>query len=174
MQPAPPDSPQHAFNSRFSPNTFHHVRQKIHDFFELIARPFGRESVLLLLRMWLGVMMVYHGSDKAFRSFELFSSHITTFGIPFAQFVSLFVVTSQFAGGVMIFFGFLTRPALVCVLVTVFSAVMESMFYLTYDPFSRKAELALTYSVLAFSLFIAGPGLYSVDGQLAKTHDEHE
>jgi putative oxidoreductase len=159
---------------RFRSSTFHQFRQHVHDFFEMTARPYGRESVLLLLRMWLGVMMVYHGSDKAFRSFELFTSHITTFGIPLARFVTFFVVASQFAGGAMIFFGFLTRPALVCVLVTVFSAVMESMFYLTYDPFSRKAELALTYSVLAFALFIAGPGLYSVDGQLAKPHDEHD
>jgi putative oxidoreductase len=144
----------------------------LRDWFEAISRPFGRESVLLLLRMWLGVMMIYHGSDKAFRSFESFSVHLGTFGIPMASSVSLFVIISQFVGGALVFIGFLTRPALVCVLITVFSAVIESIFYLTYDPFSRKAELSLTYSVLALALFIAGPGLYSIDGQLAKTHDE--
>ncbi len=113
-------------------------------------------------------MMVYHGSDKLFRSFEPFTAHIHTFGVPLSKFVGGFVIFSQFVGGAMIFFGFLTRPALICILLTVFSAVLEALFFLTYDPFSRKAELALLYSVLTFALFITGPGLYSVDSFLSR------
>ena len=144
---------------------------RFREFFASLARPFGRESTLLLLRMWLGVMMVYHGSDKLFRSFETFTTHINTFGIPLSNFIGVFVIASQVVGGVLIFFGFLTRPALACVLITVFAAVMESMFFINYNPFTRKGELALTYTVVTFALFITGPGIYSVDAQLGKAKE---
>lgn len=136
--------------------------------FQQLARPFGRESVILLLRLWLGVIMVYHGSDKLFRSFDPFLAHLNTFGVTGSKFVSWFFTLSQFVGGICIFFGVFTRPALICVILTVFSAVVEAMFYVNYDPFSRKGELAFTYTVLAFALLVSGPGIYSIDAQLGK------
>jgi putative oxidoreductase len=146
-------------------------RMSYRTFFDAVSRPYGRDSVLLLLRIWLGLMMVYHGSDKAFRSYELFALHISTFGIPLAKFISAFVIGTQFVGGFCVFFGLTTRVALVPVMIVVFSAVIESMFYLSYDPFSRKGELSLTYTVIALAIFIAGPGRYSIDEQLGKRRD---
>lgn len=126
--------------------------------------------------MWLGLMMIYHGSDKLFRSLEPFTQHLTTFGIPLSSFVSSFFTISQFLGGALLFLGFLTRPALVCIAITVFSAVIEALFFVHYDPFSRKGELAFTYTILAFALLISGPGMYSIDYVLARARqtDEHD
>jgi putative oxidoreductase len=139
------------------------LRQLIHSFFSQISRPFGRESVILLLRMWLGLIMIYHGSDKLFRSLDPFTTHLTTFGVPLSKFVSSFFTFSQFVGGGLLFLGLFTRPALVCVVLTVFSAVVEALFFVNYDPFSRKGELAFTYTVLSFALLVSGPGVYSLD-----------
>ncbi len=154
------------------------MRETIHSFFSQISRPFGRESVILLLRMWLGLIMIYHGSDKLFRSFDPFTTHLTTFGIPLSKFVSGFFTFSQFAGGTLLFLGLFTRPALVCVVLTVFSAVVEALFFVNYDPFSRKGELAFTYTILSFALLVSGPGLYSLDQYLSRSkqteeHNEH-
>lgn len=123
--------------------------------------------------------MIYHGSDKLFRTFDPFTNHLTTFGIPLSKFVSGFFTFSQFIGGALLFIGLLTRPALVCVVLTVFSAVVEALFYVSYDPFSRKGELAFTYTVLSFALLVSGPGRYSLDYWLSHRgehlhDDEHE
>lgn len=152
------------------------MNETLRSFFKQITRPFGRESVILLLRMWLGLIMVYHGSDKLFRSLEPFTQHLTTFGIPLSKFVSSFFTVSQLVGGTLLFFGFLTRPALVCVVLTVFSALVEALFFVNYDPFSRKGELAFTYTVLGFALLVSGPGMYSLDHLLSryKQTDEHD
>lgn len=150
------------------------MKEKLRIVFSQLSHPFGRESVILLLRMWLGLIMIYHGSDKLFRSFDPFTNHLTTFGIPLSKFVSGFFTFSQFIGGGLLFLGLLTRPALVCVVLTVFSAVVEAMFYVNYDPFSRKGELAFTYSVLSFALLISGPGRYSLDMWIAhRSGNEH-
>jgi putative oxidoreductase len=142
------------------------VRSLFHQVFYQLSRPFGRESIILMMRMWLGLIMLYHGSDKLFRTFDPFTAHLSTFGIPLSAFVSRFFTLAQFVGGALVFMGLLTRPALVCVIITVFSALIESMFYVNYDPFSRKGELAFTYTVLGFALLISGPGLYSLDTYL--------
>lgn len=144
------------------------MNRRISQFFTHISKPIGHDSIILLLRVWLGIMMVYHGSDKLFRSFETLTSHITTFGIPLSGFISGFVVFSQFLGGALIFLGLLARPALVCVFITVLLSVIEALFFLHYDPFARKAELALVYLVLSFALLMIGPGRYSLDDQLSK------
>ncbi len=155
------------------------MRDTLHSLFVQIARPFGRESVILLLRMWLGLIMIYHGSDKLFRSLDPFTVHLTTFGIPLSKFVSGFFTFSQFIGGGLLFVGLFTRPALVCIVLTVFSAVVEAIFFVNYDPFSRKGELAFTYTVLSFALLVSGPGLYSLDEffshhfKQTDDHDEH-
>lgn len=117
--------------------------------------------------------MIYHGSDKLFRTFDPFTNHLTTFGIPLSKFVSGFFTFSQFIGGALLFLGFFTRPALVCVVLTVFSAVVEALFYVNYDPFSRKGELAFTYSVLGFALLVSGPGRYSIDNWIASKVSDH-
>lgn len=150
-----------------------HLNETLRSLFRQLAHPFGRESVILLLRMWLGIIMIYHGSDKLFRSFDPFTNHLTTFGIPLSKFVSSFFTISQFLGGALLFIGFLSRPALVCVVLTVFSAVVEALFYVNYDPFSRKGELAFTYAVLGFALLVSGPGRYSIDAWLANNVQEH-
>ncbi len=150
------------------------MNDTIRSFFRQLSYPFGRESVILLVRMWVGLIMIYHGSDKLFRSFDPFTNHLNTFGIPLSKFVSGFFMFSQFVGGAFLFIGFFTRPALVCVVLTVFSAVVEAMFYVSYDPFSRKGELAFTYTVLSFALLISGPGRYSVDNWLAQKFGSHE
>ncbi|MCU0427146.1 MAG: DoxX family protein [Candidatus Kapabacteria bacterium] len=152
------------------------MNNTVQSFFKQLSRPFGRESVLLLLRMWLGLIMVYHGSDKLFRSLDPFTQHLTTFGIPLSKFVSGFFTVSQLVGGTLLFFGLLTRPALVCIVLTVFSAVVEAMFFVNYDPFSRKGELAFTYMILGFALLVSGPGMYSLDYFLShfKQTEEHD
>jgi uncharacterized membrane protein YphA (DoxX/SURF4 family) len=150
------------------------LRETLHSFFMQLYRPFGKESVFLLLRMWLGLAMIYHGSDKLFRSFTPFTEHLTTFGIPLSQFVSGFFTFAQFVGGALVFIGFLTRPALVLVILTVFSAVVEAFFFVNYDPFSRKGELAFTYAALSFALLVSGPGLYSVDYYLSRSKDSDD
>lgn len=150
------------------------MNETLRSLFRQLAHPFGRESVILLVRMWIGLIMIYHGSDKLFRSFDPFTNHLTTFGIPLSKFVSGFFMFSQFIGGAFLFIGFMTRPALVCVVLTVFSAVVEAMFYVSYDPFSRKGELAFTYTVLSFALLVSGPGRYSIDNWLANKYSNHE
>ena len=71
---------------------------------------------------------------------------------------------SEFAGGLLLAVGFMTRPAAAAVLST-----MAVAFFLAHsgDPFSTR-ELAFAYGVVALSLLASGAGAYSVDARIAR------
>ncbi|HVZ39734.1 MAG TPA: DoxX family protein [Candidatus Kapabacteria bacterium] len=131
----------------------------------LLAAPFGTGLALTLLRLWVGIMLITHGTGKVMGGMERFTAGVTKLGFPAPEAFAWAAALSEFAGGIALVLGLGTRVACIFISCTMFvAAFMQN----AGKPFSQQ-ELAVTYLVLAVVIFIAGPGRYSIDAFLARS-----
>ena len=116
--------------------------------------PATRDLALLTLRIAFGLALALtHGRAKLLAPGRLLES-LGKHGFPQPQIFGWAAILSEFAGGLLLAVGLLTRPAATLVLLTLGVAAFD--FHST-DPFAKR-ELALAYAVVGLALVIAGPG----------------
>jgi len=121
-----------------------------------------RDVELLILRVAFGASLsLTHGRVKLLAPAR-FIDGLTTRGFPLPLFFGWAAILSEFAGGLLLAIGLLTRPAATFVLITLGVAAFD---FHAADPFAKR-ELALAYAIVALALAIAGPGRYSLDSWL--------
>ena len=129
-----------------------------------LTRTWSRDRAILLLRLWLGAMMIQHGWGKVFGNMDRFTNGVAEMGFPAPELFAWAAALSEFGGGILLLLGLFTRPTAFFVACTMLVAGFIRHFD---DPFSKK-ELALTYLVIAVAIFIAGPGKAALDKVLLK------
>lgn len=118
------------------------------------------DAGLLWLRILMGSGLAYHGALKIFGGkMDGFARGVAHLGFPLPEVFAWCAVLSEFAGGILIVLGLYTRQAAAFAAVTMGVAVFLRH---AQDPFSVK-ELAAAYGVMAVTLFLTGPGRFSVD-----------
>jgi len=130
-----------------------------------------RDNGLLILRIGIGIMFIWHGFAKLSRgpeSWIILGEALSTIGIDFApKFMGFIAAISEFGGGILLILGLFTRPACFFLLCTMLVATF--MHLSNGDPrqiFSHPLELA----ILFFSLLFIGPGKFSLDEMLSKKY----
>jgi putative oxidoreductase len=125
-----------------------------------------RDAGLLILRVGIGLMFVFHGYPKLVagpETWAMIGGSMKVLGIGFAQTAWGFIAAlSECAGGILLVLGFLTRPACFFLLMTMVVATM--MHIGKGDPFLKYSH-AIESGILFLSLILIGPGKYSLDGQ---------
>ena len=120
----------------------------------------GSDIALLLLRIFVGIMMLTHGVAKI----ENFSALKANFPDPVglgAGFSLLLITCAEVGCSLLVIVGLVTRLAVIPLIVGMCVAA-----FLTFPGFTMAAsELALLY----LTLLIAGPGEYSLDELLRMT-----
>ncbi|MFD2035088.1 DoxX family protein [Belliella marina] len=122
-----------------------------------------KDIALLVLRAGAGLMMATHGWAKL----SDFSANLQTFPdlIGLGSAVSLqLVIFAEFFCALFLAIGFLTRLSLIPLIITMCVAAFIAH---GGDPFSVQ-EMSLLYLTVFVSLFLLGPGKWSVDGQIKK------
>ena len=128
-----------------------------------IVKTGNTHLALAALRIWSGVLLMYHGGQKLFVHQEDFFQHVTgTLHLP--EFFAWAAIAAEFGGGALLILGLYTRIASVFVLITMCVAVFGTHLY---DPWAKK-ELALWYLVSSLVFFISGGGIYSIDSKLSR------
>ncbi|TDI66407.1 MAG: DoxX family protein [Bacteroidetes bacterium] len=132
-----------------------------------------RDVGLLILRIGIGIMFIWHGYAKLSGGPEKWiglGEALSVMGINFApEFMGLLASLAEFGGGLLLVLGLLTRPA--CFFLLCNMVVATTMHVSNGDPrqiFSHPLELA----ILFFSLLLIGPGKYSLDEILSKNKDK--
>lgn len=127
------------------------------------------DAGLLVLRLALGIVMMYHGAQKLFGAFggnglsqtlEMFQSGM---GIP--QWLGMLAVIAEFFGGLGIVVGLLTRIASFGVAVTM--GVAAFVHFNKGDGWS-KVEFPATLMAIAVCLMLTGAGAISLDAAFRK------
>jgi putative oxidoreductase len=126
-----------------------------------------RDSALLIFRLGLGGMFMWHGWPKIIggpASWSGLGQAMTTFGIEFAPafwgFMSGF---AEFAGGLLFALGLFYRLASLLLFFNLFVAFTSQM---AGGKGLAKASQSLEDSVSFFSAAFIGPGKYSLDHYL--------
>ena len=128
---------------------------------------FTRHSdlALLLLRLTFGGnMFINHGMGKAAK---VFSGALSKFGDPIGLGPEVSLVLTAFAEAgcaLLIVLGLFTRWATLPLIITMVVAVFVVHFG---DPF-KSWELGLLYLAAFLTIFLTGPGRYSIDEQFRK------
>lgn len=117
---------------------------------------------LLLLRVFVGLTLAFgHGIGKLPPS-ERFLAGVAEMGFPLPILFGWAAALSEFAGGVLLALGLLTRPAALFVGITM---AVAAFIRQAGDPFAER-ELALLFGAVAVMLLLTGAGQYSIDARL--------
>jgi putative oxidoreductase len=126
-----------------------------------------RDVGLLILRIGIGAMFIYHGAPKIFGGHQMWTNvgliAMPGLGIKFAPaFWGFMAAFSEFAGGILIILGLFFRIACSLLLIT--------MGVATHLQLTSAGMLAASQpiedGILFLSLLIIGPGRYSLDEKL--------
>lgn len=119
---------------------------------------------LLVLRIGIGVIFIFHGFPKLMGGVETWTqlgSTMSVMGITFAPaFWGFMAAATEVGGGLFIIFGLLHR---LVALMLIFTMVVALLVHVSAgDPFAVYSN-ALKALVVFVAFAISGPGIYSLD-----------
>ena len=128
---------------------------------------------LLLLRLALGTVFIYHGSGKLFNAFdgpgmEAWTNFIASQHLPLLPPVAWAYLSAsgEFFGGVSILLGLLARLGSLPVIATMIVAILTVTGSHGFSSQHGGYEYNVVLIALAATILIAGPGLISLDAFL--------
>jgi putative oxidoreductase len=118
---------------------------------------------LLLLRVWFGLLIAFgHGWGKLTTFSERADSFADPLGVGSPVSLGL-TIFAEFFCSLALALGLISRAVVIPLIITM---AIAALVIHSDDPFARK-ELALLYLGAFLTIFITGPGKYSIDGALA-------
>lgn len=125
-----------------------------------------RNTGLLILRIGLGAMMMFHGFPKIMGGPDKWAGiggSMNVIGIDFIPaFWGFMAAISEGLGGFLLLLGLFFRP--VNMLLT-FTMLIAALVHINKGEGIMGASHAIELGIVFFSLIFIGPGKYSVDGK---------
>jgi len=123
-----------------------------------------RDLGLLILRIGLGAMFIYHGLPKLLAGPEFWAKIGPATGFLGIHFLPVFwgfmSAAAEGIGGLLLLLGLLSRPA--CLLLFINMAVATSFHFGRGDGLAIASH-AIEDGIVFLSLVLIGPGRYSLD-----------
>ena len=123
-----------------------------------------RDFGLLILRLGIGVMFVYHGAPKIMggpAKWEGLGKAVGFFGLSFAPaFWGFMAAVSEFGGGIAILLGLLMREFCALLVITM---IVAASFHFNRGEGLFGAAHAVELGIVFLSLIFIGPGKYSLE-----------
>jgi putative oxidoreductase len=134
-----------------------------------MTKPFTDYSTgIFLLRLVLGIVFIAHGGQKVFGWFggpglQGTVDFMSGMGIPAG--LAYGAAFTEFLGGIALILGLLTRVAALGIAIVMLTAIAK--VHLGEGFFAPKGyEFPLSLAVIAFTIFLVGPGRYSLDDKI--------
>ncbi|HXB61267.1 MAG TPA: DoxX family protein [Acidobacteriaceae bacterium] len=134
-----------------------------------MARSSGNSSLsnlppygALVLRLALGACMVYHGYGKVVpgHAMDHYAHYIVSLGLPY--WLGYVSALTEFAGGILVFFGLLTRPAAALIAINMLVAIVKVNAHQGLDA----CQLSGLLLAMAVALVCFGGGAYALDRKI--------
>ena len=117
----------------------------------------GVSAFILVLRVFFGVMFLFHGLDKMMNFSELSTTYPSVLG--FGSYMTLMVsIFCEFCCSLFLITGLLTRVMMIPMIAT-----MAVAFFDVHDAMMPEGELSLIYLIVFVILYVVGPGRFSLD-----------
>ena len=124
---------------------------------------------LLVMRIGLGLMFIYHGAPKIFggpERWEKIGAAAGNFGFSFfPAFWGFIAGLAEFGGGICIMLGIFLRPA--CALLII-NLIIASSTHINAGQGIKGAAHAIEDAIAFAGLLFTGPGRYTVKGLFEK------
>lgn len=131
--------------------------------FPRYANRYGVSLFLLAMRVFIGMLFMMHGLDKAVNFNILVGNFPDPLGIgPFATL--LLVVFAELFCAIFFIFGLLYRIIMIPMIIA-----MAVAFFVIHHSDMTQGELAFLYFVIFILMYIAGPGRFSLDALIGKS-----
>ena len=128
-----------------------------------------RDQGLLILRIGLGIMFIWHGWPKISGGphfWNMLGMATGNIGIHFAPTMwGLMAALAEFGGGILLCFGFLTRIAAILL---VFDMAVATSMHFGMGQGLPVASHSIEDGIVFLSLILIGPGKVSIDYLLRK------
>jgi putative oxidoreductase len=126
------------------------------------------DEALLIIRVWLGVTFVLHGSQKLFGWFggggiPGTARFFEDLGIRPGRFWAVLAGLGEFGGGILIGLGYLTQLAALAIIITMIVAIAAVAGRRGFWSDKGGYEYNLLIIAVSFALMLSGPGAYALD-----------
>jgi len=132
------------------------------------GRSMRGDYAMLLLRLWIGAMLIVHGSPKVSDGATKLTGSVVKMGFPAPDVFAWLATLSEFGGGILLVLGLGVRPAAFFAATTM---AVAAFIRHADDPFGKK-ELALTYLVILIVFMIVGGGRFAIDAIIKRRRDQ--
>jgi putative oxidoreductase len=140
------------------------------NFLNLGFLPSSADFGILLLRLGTGIGMVYlHGWNKWEKRASFIKQWPDPLGLGSKEVSFYLLVFAEVICAIMLAAGFLTRGAAL-----VLGFAMGVAFFITHKGLltgDKNGELAALYGLACLTIFLTGPGKFSIDGAGAPQND---
>lgn len=127
------------------------------------ANRYAVSLFLLAMRVFVGMLFMMHGLDKAVNFNILVGNFPDPFGI--GSFATLLlVVFAELFCAILFIFGLLYRIIMIPMIIA-----MSVAFFGIHHSDMAQGELAFLYLVIFVLMYIAGPGRFSLDALIGKS-----
>ena len=125
----------------------------------------SKDIGLILIRLMLASVFIFHGGQKLFGLFggyglEATAEWMKSVGIPFPSISAFMAGATEFIGGILLITGLFTRPVGLLLAITMFVAAS------THSGFNFQTggmEYALTLAVVSLALALTGPCKFAIN-----------
>ncbi len=134
----------------------------------LVATPRSQQAGIALLRIATGIVFAAHGAQKLFLyGIAGTTGAFTKMGVFMPTLIAPLIACLEFAGGIALIIGLLTRLAALGLAADMLGAIL--LVHLAGGFFLPAGyEFALTLLCASAALALAGPGAFSIDDALAR------
>lgn len=131
--------------------------------FPQYLRGTGVSVLLLIVRVFFGILFFTHGLEKLMNFNELSMTYPSVLG--FGSYMTLMVtIFCEFCCSLFLIAGLLQRIMTIPMILA-----MGVAFFDVHDAMMPEGELALIYLIVFIILFFTGPGKYSADYMIDST-----
>lgn len=131
--------------------------------FPQYLRGTGVSVLLLIVRVFFGILFFTHGLEKLMNFNELSMTYPSVLG--FGSYMTLMVtIFCEFCCSLFLIAGLLQRIMTIPMILA-----MGVAFFDVHDAMMPEGELALIYLIVFIILFFAGPGKFSADYMIDST-----
>ena len=123
--------------------------------------PLNLDLALLVLRLALAAVLLYHGLPKLM-NFGATVSGFETMNVPAPTLTAAFALLSEVVGGILILLGIAVDLAGILVVIDMLGAIFAVHWASGFDFTKGGWEHPFTVLAMALTLALAGPGDYSV------------
>jgi putative oxidoreductase len=123
------------------------------------------DAAALVIRVIVGPIMAYHGWSKIDGGVGNFAQTVTMLDVPFPELVARMVVLIEFAGGIFLVLGLLTRlwALLLAIQMIAIVFVVKWDVGVIGEGGRTGYELDLAIAACALGLLLIGPGRFALD-----------